>query len=278
MGVISGGQLSTTSGLTLSIAEGYGYYHNNVINGPGILNKLTWGTQSIAIPASSTLYVYFDNDGDLVYDPTIPITSENILLGRVRTNGSGFEFIEKTPLSAEHWANRATKLFRKGIGPVYSNGSILSVTQSFKLNVSPGTFYYGANEFNPSGGTGITFSSYRPNGSGGWIISTTNSVDSNYYAGTNSLISLSASYYTKHSIYLVGDNSEERYFMVYDTNQYSTQLGAQNASLPAPPSHFSDAVALIAGIIIQQGTSSIVEIRDQQGNGGVKGQGKVNIE
>jgi hypothetical protein len=265
MGIIYGGDLSTTSGLTLSVSAGYGYYHDNVFTGPGILNKLTWGTQSISIATSSTHYVYFDNNGDLTSDPTIPITSENILLGRVRTNATGFEFIERTPLKAEHWANNATKLFRKGLGAIYSNGSIVTEnTTPFKLDVSQGTFYYGANEFEPTGGTGITFSSYYPNGSGGWIISTTNSVDNTYYAGTNSLIGLSASYFTKHSLYIIGDNGDEKYFMVYDTNQYANQFDAQNASLPTPPTYFSDAVALIAGIIIQQGTSSIVEIRDQR--------------
>jgi hypothetical protein len=265
MGVIYGGELSNTSGLTLSVSAGYGYYHNNIYIGPGVLNKLTWGTQSISIATSSTHYVYFDNNGYLTSDPTIPITSENILLGRVRTNSTGFEFIERSPLQAEHWANDATRLFRKGLGAIYSNGSIVTEnTTPFKLDVSQGTFYYGANEFLPAGGTGITFSSYYPNGSGGWVISTTNSVDNTYYAGTNSLIGLSASYFTKHSLYIIGDNGDEKYFMVYDTNEYSTQLDAQEASLPTPPSYFTDAVALIAGIIVQQGTSSIVEIRDQR--------------
>lgn len=266
MGIIYGGELSNTSGLTLSVGAGYGYYHDNIFTGPGILNKLTWGTQSISIATSSTNYVYFDSNGDLTSDPTIPITSENILLGRVRTNSTGFEFIERTPLYAEHWANRATKLFRKGLGPIYSNGSIVTqnASQSFHLDVSPGLYYYGANEFEPAGGTDITFESYRPDGLGGWVISSTNSVDSSYYSGTNSLVALTAGYFTKHSLYLVGDNGDEKYFMVYDTQEYSTQLTAQNASLPTPPSYFSDAVALIAGIIVQQGTASIVEIRDQR--------------
>jgi hypothetical protein len=265
MGVIEGGYLSEVIGLTLSVSAGFGYYHTNP--GLGILNRFDWPTTEISIPVNKTHYVYFNSTGNLVTEAAIPDTSENILLGRVRTNSVGFEFIERTPLYAEHWANRATKLFRKGIGPVYSNGSIVSenATQSFHLDVSQGTYYYGANEFNPAGGTNITFETYRSDGSGEWIISSTNSVDNTYYAGTtNSLIPLSVGYFTKHSLYLVGDNGEERYFMVYDTAEHIDLLSAQVASLPTPPSHFTDAVALIAGIIIQQGTSSIVEIRDQR--------------
>jgi hypothetical protein len=264
MGVLEGGYITEGLGLTLSVGAGFGYYHMNT--GDGILNRFDWPNTELSIPANSTYYIYFDSTNTLTYDVSIPDTSENILLGRVRSNNTHFEFIERTPLLAEHWANKATKLFRKGIGPIYSNGSIVTenATQSFHLDVSQGNYYYGANEFNPAGGTDITFETYRPDGLGDWVISSTNSVDNTYYSGTNSLIALSAGYFVKHSLYLVGDNGEERYFMVYDTTEHIDLLSAQVASLPTPPSYFIDAVALIAGIIIQQGTSSIVEIRDQR--------------
>ena len=264
MGIIEGGYVTEGLGLTLSVDAGFGYYHTNT--GLGILNRFDWPTTEISIPSNSTYYIYFNSSNTLTYDVSIPDTSENILLGRVRTNSTGFEFIERTPLFAEHWANKATKLFRKGIGPVYSNGSIVTenATQSFHLDVSQGIYYYGANEFNPAGGTDITFETYRPDGSGDWIIVATNSVDNTYYSGTNSLIALSTGYFAKHSLYLVGDNGEERYFMVYDTAEHIDLLSAQVANLPTPPTYFTDAVALIAGIVVQQGTSSIVEIRDQR--------------
>ena len=263
MGVIEGGYITEGLGLTLSVDAGFGYYHTNT--GLGILNRFDWPTTELNIPSNSTYYIYFDSTNALTYDVSIPDTSENILLGRVRTNTIGFEFIERTPLFAEHWANRATKLFRKGIGPVYSNGSIVTENITpFHLDVSQGIYYYGANEFNPTGGTDITFESYRPDGLGDWIVVATNSVDNTYYSGTNSLIALSTGYFAKHSLYLVGDNGEERYFMVYDTAEHIDLLSAQVANLPTPPNYFSDAVALIAGIVVQQGTSSIVEIRDQR--------------
>ena len=269
MGIITGGYITDNTfgtGLTLSIGAGFGYYHINSGLDPGILHRLDWDDTDILINPNSTLYVYFNDNGDLTTDPTIPITSENILLGRVRTNSVGFEFIERTPLFAEHWANKATKLFRKGIGPVYSNGSIVTenATQSFHLDVSQGIYYYGANEFLPAGGTDITFETYRPDGLGDWIVSMTNSVDNTYYTGTNSLIAISTGHFVKHSLYLVGDNGEEKYFMVYDDSEHSDLLSAQVSNLPAPPSYFTDAVALIAGIVIQEGTASIVEIRDQR--------------
>lgn len=269
MGVILGGYITDNTlgaGLTLSITEGFGYYHINSGLEPGILHRIDWSDTDIMIPQNSTLYVYFNNSGILTTDPTIPNTSENILLGRVRTNSTNFEFVERTPLYSEHWANRATNLFRKGIGPVYSNGSIVTENIAFphRLDVSPGVYYYGANEFEPIGGSIIKFDSYYSDGLGGWNITTTDIVDNSYYSDGGSLVSLSTGYFTKHSLYIVGDNGEERYFLVYDTNQYSTQLAAQNATLPTPPTYFSDAVSLIAGIIVQEGASNIIEIRDQR--------------
>jgi len=270
MGVIVGGYITDNTlgtGLTLSISEGFGYYHINSLGlDPGILHRLDWDDTDIAIAQNSTLYVYFDNNGNLTTDPTIPITSENILLGRVRTNDTHFEFIERTPLFSEHWANKATNLFRKGIGPVYSNGSIVSenTTYTHHLDVTPGVYYYGANEFQPVGGYDIYFDSYYPDGLGGWNIATTNAVDNTHYSGTNSLLPLTSGYFTKHSLYIVGDNGEEKYFLVYDTNEYSTQLAAENGTLPTPPNYFTDAVSLIAGIIVQEGAANIVEIIDQR--------------
>ena len=265
MGVITGGVISNGGGLTVSVAEGYGYYHINSVGVTGILHKLNWNDTSLLISANSNEYIYFDSSGTLKSDPTIPDTAENILLGRVKTNSVGFEFIEKAPAIAEHWANRATKLFRKGIGPIYSNGSIVTENVlALSLDVSPGIYYFGANEFTPSGGTGITFSTYHPDGIGGWVINETNSVDNNYYSGTSSLLPLTTSYFTKHSLYLTGDGVEEKYFMVYDTNQYEFQIDAINANITTPPNYFSDSVTLIAGIIVQQGNPTIVEIRDQR--------------
>ena len=274
MGVMKGGLLSTVSGLTLSITPGYGYYHlNDNVLGPGYLHIVDWEQTELTVPTYSTVYVYFNSSSILVTDPSFPVTSENILLGRVRTTATEIEFIEKTPFFAEHWSNRTAELFRKGFGPIYSEGSTVTEnTTPYKLNVSQGTYYVGSNEFNPSGGTGITFSSYYYNGSS-WIISVTSSVDHTHYAGTSSLIGLSSSYYVKHSLYIVGAADTEKYFLVYGQNQYDLLLDAQNANIPTPPNYFTEGVALIAGIIVQQGTASIVEIRDQRPVIGFKASG-----
>ena len=275
MGVIRGGLLSDgTSGLTVSIAEGFGYLHINTTNDSGDLQKIGWPQSYLGLPPSSTNYIYLNSNGILSYNPTLPKTSENILMGRVRTNSTTIEFIERSPLNAEHWPNKTSELFRKGFGSIYSSGS--TVTQNstpLHLDVTQGVYFLGSNQFFPAGGVGITFRSYRPSGSGGWVITDTSIVDNVNYTGTSSLIGLSASYYAKHSLYIIGDNAEEKYFLVYAQDQHAILLDAENANVPSPPSYFTEGVTLIAGIIVQQGTASIVEIIDQRPVIGFKSSG-----
>jgi hypothetical protein len=73
---------------------------------------------------------------------------------------------------------------------------------------------------------------------------------------------MSANYYTKHSLYLVGDGVDEKYFLVINGNQYSTLVEAENANLPTTPTYFSDGVVALASIYVQSGSANITQIQD----------------
>ena len=60
-------------------------------------------------------------------------------------------------------------------------------------------------------------------------------IDNTQYDNLTNLIALTASYYVKHSLYLVGDSTNERYMLVYGQNEYATLMDAQNAALPISP-------------------------------------------
>lgn len=268
MGIIQGGDLSDNNGLTLNIATGFGYYHidDYLFSDAGLLKRLDWGATSLSISPNTTAYVYFNNNGILSTGGSIPDTEENILLGRVRSGTSSFEFVERTPYVSEHAANKLNPLLRKGFGLIYSSGSITSTSSTpFKIDVSSGESYFSGNKFTPSGGTSITFSSYYKSATSSYTISVTNSVDCLYYNSGFGLTAISDGYYTKHSLYIVGDSDLEKYLMVYGQQEFSTLNDAQDGPIPTPPSYFTDAVANISGIIVQGGmTPSIVEIIDQR--------------
>ena len=269
MGVFSGGTLSDVGTLTLAVSAGYGYY-----SVADVIYRYDWNNTSINIPANTTNYVYFNSSNILSLSATLPTTSDNILLGRVRAKTSTLEFLDKSPISADHYSNRASKLFRKGLGTLYSSGSIVTENATpLHINISSGDFFLGTNEFFPSGGTNKTFSTYTTNGSGGYIISSSNTIDNTKYDSAGTLTNMTSGYYAKHSLYVVGDGNDEKYLLVYAQNQYATLLEAQTANIPTPPSYFNDGVALIAGIIVQKGSLNISQIRDLRPVVGFKSEG-----
>ena len=61
---------------------------------------------------------------------------------------------------------------------------------------------------------------------------------------------------------MVGDGVDEKYFLVLNSNQYSTLVEAENANLPSMPSYFNDGVVPLASIYVQSGSANITQIQD----------------
>jgi pectin methylesterase-like acyl-CoA thioesterase len=270
MGLISGGALSAGGGFTVNVTSGFGY-----VDLSSILKKITWSNTSIVLTANTTNYIYFNSSGVLSANSAKPSTLTSVLLGRVVTNSTGIELLEKSSMSSYHVDNTYDTSFRKAFGPIYASGSAVSENATpFHLNVTGGNYFYSTTEFIPTGGNAISFQQYSQNGSGGWNISTTQTVDhSRYDDGSGTLPALTAGYFARHALYLVGDGANEKYFLVFSQSQYATQLLAETGTLPFPPSWISDGVALIASIIVQQGASNIIEIRDERPRLGFKSSG-----
>ena len=110
---------------------------------------------------------------------------------------------------------------------------------------------------------------FRDGGSA-WTISNQTAVVVKYDNNSGTLANLTASYYVKHSLFVVGDGATEKYFLVIGQAEYSTLLAAQQADIPVVPDYFTDAVTLIANIIVQQGNANIVEIQDARPRIGFK--------
>jgi hypothetical protein len=198
----------------------------------------------------------------LTYDAAEPNYVNNIVLGRVVTNLTGVEIIDQTPYDGAHTANKLSEFTRQALGPVYSNGSIVTDSGSFKLNVTSGIYYFAENEFQPSGSNGVTFTQYYRDGAD-WNRSNTSTVVSNVYdSGSGVLVALSSSAYTKHTLYVVGEGVDEKYFLVIGQTEYSSLVEAEGASLPTPPSYFNDGVVSIASVIVKSGSANIQQIQD----------------
>ena len=262
MGLISGGTLTIVSGTTVEADGGFGYLEKSSDN--GVIKRIDWLNTQITLPTDANEYVYLNENGILSASGTRPDSSFNIILGRVVTNSTSVSFIDLSPFNAEHTSNRFGALFSEALGSIYAFGSLVTEgVTPFTINVTAGEYYYSTNEYQPSGGSGLTFTQYYRNGSGAtWITSATTLVNNSQFDNNGTLSGLTASAYTKHTLYLVGDGSYEKYFLVLGQNQYTTLVEAEGALLPTPPSYFSDSVTQIANIYIQQGDANIVQIED----------------
>lgn len=270
MGVEKGGTLSDGGGFNVDITAGNGYFE--ILPDVDIIKRLDWVNTSIALSANVDVYIYFNNNGILVSNGAEPDTRYNVLLGRVVTNGTGIEFIDASPSNAEHTSNLISNNLKNAIGPVYASGSIVTENATpLNLDVTSGEYYFGENEFLPSGGTGITFTAIYGQGSG--VITGQTTVDNTQYDNAGTLTALTPGYYAKGSLYLVGQGVNEKYYFVFAEAEYSTLLAVQQADIPMPPNSFTGSVVLIAGIIIQQGNANIVQIIDQRPQVGFRSSG-----
>jgi hypothetical protein len=260
MGVLSGGLITIVSGLTVSISSGYGYLEKTIGDS---YKRIDWLTQSLQLPDNSSEYIFINENDNLSSSTSLPSIENNIVLGRVVTNNGSVLFIDNTRVDIKHADNKLNLFNRKAIGSIYETGSIVTEGSTFStIDVSSGSYWFGESNFTPSGGMTVSFSQVYRDGVGGWIISTTNSVTSLYDDDSGSLITMSASYFTKHTLYIVGQDIDEKYLMVVGQEQYENLVEVEDAPLPTPPNYFEDGVSPIASIYVQEGTLGILQIED----------------
>jgi hypothetical protein len=262
MGLISGGTLTIVSGTTVQADGGFGYLEKS--DDSGIVRRIDWTNNLITLSANTDEYIFINENSVLTSSGGRPDTQFNILLGRVVTNSTDVEFIDLSPFNAEHTSNRFGDLFSEALGPIFATGSIVTEgTTPYTIDVSNGDYFFATNQYLPTGGTGTTFTQYYRNGTGStWVTSATTLVNSTQYDNNGTLTGLTTGYFTKHTLYLVGDGSYENYFLVLGQNEYSSLVQAEGALLPTPPTYFSDSVTQIANIYIQEGGSGFTQVED----------------
>lgn len=270
-GAFSGGVVTATSGLGISVSSGSGFAQDPVDN---YMKEVTWSTTPITLPADSTNYIYVTDAGTVTYNATEPNIYQNIVLGRVSTYTSTIHFIDSSSIRNNQLPTRIEEYQREAIGPIYSAGSLVSENGTRELDVGSGVYYFGNTRFSPAGGTSITWGDHYRDGSGGFNHGTQSTVDNaNYDDDSGTLAPLTTSYYAKHALYVSGDGANEKYHLVYSQTEYSALALAQQGDIPIPPTNFIDGVTLIASIIVQEGATNITEIRDERPIIGFKASG-----
>ena len=260
MGVMEGGNITTGSNFDITVASGFGYVQDAI--DAAIYKRIDWVNGNLTLTANSNNYIYLTSAEVLTAAGSLPNNETNIILGRVVTNNTTIELIDQAPYNGEHMSNKLSTFNREALGPVYAAGSTVTEDATpFKLDVTAGTYFFSENKFTPVGTSSINLTQYYPSAST-WARYTSSVVPNNLYASASTLAPLSASAYTKHTVYGVGEGIDEKYFLVINSNQYSTLVAAENANLPSIPSYFNDGVVALAAVYVQSGSANITQIQD----------------
>lgn len=260
VGVLSGGDLIPMGVFNLKVTAGYGYLEN-VINE---IKRVDWVEVTLVLPASSTRYIYIDKNAVVSLSATMPNIDAVIFLGRAVTSDLGLLIVDKSQVNSYRVTNDFYRFLREGLGAIYKSGSLVSENGVRGLSVTAGKYFFGAVPFSPSGGAPIAWDAFSHDGLGNFVRAAQSVVDNASYDSGLGLVAITAGFFVKHSLYVVGDGVNEKYLLVYAQAQYSSLVLAEPAALPLPPSYFIEGVAPIASIIVQQGVANIVQIRDER--------------
>lgn len=259
-GVLQGGSITSTGGLNISVATGYGYM---VDSGTLREKRAAWVTSPLLLPNNTESYIYVDQTFTVTFAASPPDLSESIFLGRVRTLGGTVNFISQIPLSANASATFLDQFLRSAIGAIFGSGcTVTENVTPFEVDVTAGQYYYSKLSFLPSAASPATFDAYF-HVAGVFTQTFGNTiVDNTQYDNGTNLTPLSPGFYTKHSFYVAGEGVDQVFSLVYGQAQYATLLEAQTAPLPVVPPDFLDIVIPIAALIVQEGALNISEIFD----------------
>jgi hypothetical protein len=262
LGLTSGGELTPGAGLTLNIAAGSGFLSDPTDD---FIKEVSWSGGTLAMTDDSENFVWVDTNGVFQRAASRPNVQETIFLGRAPALGGSIDFIDQSPQTNKQHGDLIEEFLRVIFGSRYETGSIVTENGVRGLDVTAGNYFLASLEFNPMGGTGITWDAYRSDGSGGHIKASQTTVDNaNWDDGTGTLNGLTAGTFAKHSLYVVGDGSLEEYLLVYGQEEFATLGDAQSGALPVPPPTFIGGVTLIAAIIVEEGQANIEEIVDSR--------------
>lgn len=247
LGVTYGGVISIT-GLNLSTTSGCGYVMLGV-DPDDYLKFIEFSSQNITLNANQLNWIYIDSLGLLMSNIAMPNNIQNIILGAVKTNNTGIDFILRIPFIMDHLSTEIEKTLQNSIGPIFGEGCLATNPSSLNLNISSGTYYYGSTVFNPSSVNNITMIGYYNSGNNSINLT---SVPLNY-DNLGVLTAIPVNKWVKHLLALVGDGLDQKYLFVYGQELFDTLIDAENGNLPIAPSFFVGNVVEILGIVVTNG-------------------------
>lgn len=264
-GLIVGTLSSVFSTRTVSLTAGNGYVAiNSTTPSTQYLRYVSWdSTLSVVLPASTgDYYVYVDHNSTIQQSLTKPILAENILIARARVeevSPAVFEIVwllDETTLAL----NPTTQLndaLRSLSSPLVGSGVVVNATGvGTNVNISSGSLFWGNQPIAPSQLLSPNFIAYTED------MVSSNAIGIDYSSGLPRVWSnigvvtnLTVNEWTKHGIYLSGQDSFQQSYLVLGSNVYTSSNDALTNSAPFAPSFLNESIFHLADAVISGNTS-----------------------
>ena len=264
---VDGGHLSITSGINFQIEAGSGYAKDP----DGNILEVEWGNLNGACLHNGNNYIGITYDGQVEVSSSqlgpdiIPIGYINTAAGN--TVVSGISNIHANGENANYWVNQWV---RNAVGVNVEFGCNVSALPSpndLSIVVTSGRVWAQFNQidlpdiynFTKIFGSSVGF---IPNTSNPNVIDV-NYINNRANSPGTALVPMTAGYYKKDLIFTT---AEGNVYSLYATEEYATPEEAIAAPLPLAPSSISSQIIRLAGIVTQQGGTSIYQILDTRPN------------
>lgn len=263
-GVITGGELTLTGGLGFSVSAGTGYITSGSTSDP--LIYLEWGVLTGSTSANSDIYVSVVDGPVLSLTASVPDPYTSIIIGSIRSNATSIIYQQDIARQGLHTVTLLDNTMRDAFGAIVSAGIIGSAgTAAFQISVTSGRYYYSTQQYNPSGGTDVTFTEFfhvagvfTPNTPTNQLTA----VDARRWDDGTNLVALAVGEWVKHVIYIVNDGVSEYYAFVYGQTAFASQSAAENGALPLPPIFINENFATVSAFVLGDASVDWVTVQD----------------
>jgi len=242
--------ITPTSGLNVSVGSGHAYIMRGIYPDT-YLWDIDFPSATLALPNNTLSYIYVDSSETIQHTTSVPDSKTTVTLGTVKTFGGNVTYIQDVARLVEVQATTIDETNRAILGVLTTSGCMASPGSSLTKRavlVSSGNYYYGSIGYSPTGGDNVVMIGYY----GGTTEVTGIDNLPKQWDNSGSLTALTASDWTKHTIYLLANIATGActYFMVYGQAVYSSQALAQAGPLPNPPGTFVMNMLRVAAVVV----------------------------
>lgn len=265
-GLSSGGDVSRTSGLGISVAEGYGF-----INDGTDVIQIHWVNQPLTLSKNKTqIWIVVDETNTVSEVFSLPNDESVVTLATAITGNTEIWALATRSAKLTQPIPSRFKYSRDVVGPISVSGTMASKhdTISLEVNVDSGTYYIYDNIKTATANSPITFTYWHRDSYGNWeglpgqTAIDPDGYDAYSYTGSGTIAAVPSTKFKRDLLYLAVNGSETEYHVVYGQEIFDSVPTATNN--PSPPSQFNNIALRIAGIITQENVSDIASVIDQR--------------